>query len=80
MLKRIEDFEKSSRAMQKATYAITLKNKEMLLDLEKKVQKLVTQDSKWGALAALKLKRQSSKNLLSLGYGSMTATPKDVNV
>jgi len=37
LLKRIEDFEKSSRAMQKATYAISLKNKEMLLDLERKV-------------------------------------------
>ena len=41
MLKRIEDFEKSSRAMQKATYQISLKNKEMMIDLEKKVQKLV---------------------------------------
>ena len=45
MLKRIEDFEKSSRAMQKATYQITLKNKEMMIDLEKKVQKLVVQEN-----------------------------------
>lgn len=41
MTKRIDDFEKSSRSMQKATYTIALKNKEQIVELDRKLGKAI---------------------------------------
>ena len=37
-VKRIEDFEKSSRTMLKIIYQSSIKNRELLLDMERKVK------------------------------------------